>query len=342
MRFLWMLLIAGCLFGDSGYSFCIDGGGSKTLLQVINQEGQIVPLKQEGRLGDRIVAAGSNINLVGLEGVREVINTLFANSFLIEEGREWELSSLISEGHVIAALAGASHAQNKQSIQSLFQERGARAENILVMSDAEMTLQLIQDEGIILIAGTGSICLGKRKEARFRVGGLGRILGDEGSGYQIGLQALKAALAEEYGWGICTSLTPALKELFEVSELRSLISPITRGEIPPSKIAASAPLVFEHGWEKGDEVAKDILNGTAKELAALLIHMGRLSSLSECEVHLWGGLFKNRRAEELIQKIRERLPASYSGFHLINRSQENPTVLYVQGVLKNQLMNQRP
>lgn len=54
-------------------------------------------------------------------------------------------------------MAGAALLQNKQSIFSLIQEIGCNPDRILVMSDAEMALQLITGDGIILIAGTGSI-----------------------------------------------------------------------------------------------------------------------------------------------------------------------------------------
>jgi N-acetylglucosamine kinase-like BadF-type ATPase len=195
------------------------------------------------------------------------------------------------------------------------------------MSDAEMALQLLNDEGIILIAGTGSICLGKRGETLFRVGGLGRILGDEGSGYQIGLQAIKAALAEEYGWGISTSLTPALKELFQVSDLKTLIPKINLGEIPPSKIASSAPIVFSKAAEE-DEVAKEIIDRTAGDLSCLLTTMINMASLSDCEIHLWGGIFKNAHSEAFIQKVTEKLPEACRNLRMVNKSQDNAAVLF--------------
>jgi N-acetylglucosamine kinase-like BadF-type ATPase len=195
------------------------------------------------------------------------------------------------------------------------------------MSDAEMALQLIDGEGISLIAGTGSICLGKKNETLFRVGGLGRILGDEGSGYQIGLQALKAALAEEYGWGIATSLTPALKDLFQVTDLKTLIPKINLGEIPPSKIALSAPLVFCKALEQ-DEIANEIIDRAARDLGDLLTKMVNISSLSDCEIHLWGGIFKNTHSEVFIQKVMETLPETHRNLKIVNQSQDNPAILF--------------
>lgn len=296
-------------------------------MQVVNQEGQILPLIKNGIKNDKIETSGSNINSIGLSGVRQVLSSLLDEAFLLEGNREIDLRTLLPHSRLIAGMAGAGLPQNKQSIISLIQERGINSDRVLVMSDAEMALQLINGEGIILIAGTGSICLGKKDEALFRVGGLGRVLGDEGSGYQIGLQALKAALAEEYGWGISTSLTPALKELFQVSDLKTLIPKINLGEIPPSKIASSAPIVFSKAAEQ-DEVAKEIIDQAAGDLSYLLATMIDISPLSGCEIHLWGGIFKNVHSEAFIQKVREGLPEAYRNLKMINKSQDNPAILF--------------
>ncbi|MCB1067445.1 MAG: hypothetical protein KDK56_04600 [Simkania sp.] len=296
-------------------------------MQVVNQEGQILTLIKNGVKNDRIETSGSNINSIGSEGVRQVLNSLLDEVFLLEGNREIDLRTLLPYSHLIAGMAGAGLPQNKQSIISLIQERGMSSNRVLVMSDAEMALQLVGGEGIILIAGTGSICFGKKDEALFRVGGLGRVLGDEGSGYQIGLQALKAALAEEYGWGTPTSLTPALKELFQVSDLKTLIPKINLGEMPPSKIASSAPLVFGKAAEQ-DEIAKEIIDRAAEDLSYLLVTMINISSLCNCEIHLWGGIFKNVHSEVFIQKVRERLPEAYRNLRMINKSQDNPAILF--------------
>ncbi|MCB1084437.1 MAG: hypothetical protein KDK61_09015, partial [Simkania sp.] len=149
------------LYGEEGYLFCIEGGGSKTILQVVNQEGQILTLIKNGVKNDRIETSGSNINSIGSEGVRQVLNSLLDEVFLLEGNREIDLRTLLPYSHLIAGMAGAGLPQNKQSIISLIQERGMSSNRVLVMSDAEMALQLVGGEGIILIAGTGSICFGK-------------------------------------------------------------------------------------------------------------------------------------------------------------------------------------
>lgn len=69
------------------------------------------------------------------------------------------------------------------------------------------------ESGIVLIAGTGSIsyCYNKKTNELNRVGGWGYVLGDEGSGYDIGRQALVAIMKSYDGRGKSTQLTEALK-----------------------------------------------------------------------------------------------------------------------------------
>ncbi|MBS0604537.1 MAG: hypothetical protein JSS60_05805 [Verrucomicrobia bacterium] len=313
------------LYAESNYVLCIEGGGSKTILQALDQSGQTIPLFRNEIITDRIEAGGSNINVVGAEGIREVLSALFENTSLA--GQSVDLVSLIPKCRLVAGMAGVALPQNKQAVVSVFEEWGFAPDDILVMSDAEMALQLIEGEGIILISGTGSICFGKKDQTMFRVGGLGKILGDEGSGYQIGLQAIKAGVAEEYGWGTPSSLTPALKEFFSVPDLKSLIPKINLGEMPHSKIARCAPVVFEKAWDK-DAAAEAIINGAAKDLSALLSTMLKISSLSHCQVHLWGGVFKNAHSDAFIQKILDQMTAAHENLEIINQSQENAAVLF--------------
>lgn len=306
------------LYAESSYILCIEGGGTKTILEVIDDKGQTIPLIKNKKSMDKIETTGSNINIVGIDGIRLVLHNLFEDVWIGDK----ELISIISNSRVVAGLSGASLPKNKQMIASLFQEWGISECSIIITSDAELALECLEGQGIILIAGTGSVCFGKNDQKIFRVGGLGRILGDEGSGYQIGLQACKAVLAEEYGWGIPTSLTPVLREFFQVAELKGLISQINMGEMPPSKIASLSHMVFQQARE-GDFVANEIVNHAAFELGELLTAMLKISNLSDCEVHLWGGIFKSFYSDAFVQKIVEHGKFSQQKLQITNSSQEN-------------------
>lgn len=315
------------LFGESNYYVCIDGGGSKTLLQVIDENGRIVSLVKDGCTTDRVRGNGSNINIVGADGVCQVFSDLISDIFVLEEDRQIALWDRLPDCYFVAGMSGAHLPQNREAIHSLLTDLAVCRARTTVMSDAEMALALVGNQGIVLIAGTGSICLGKCGDSILRVGGLGRILGDEGSCHQIGLLGLKAALADEYGWGDATSLTPALRALFQVSELKTLIPQVNQCQISPARIASIAPIVFDC-YAEGDEVAIRIIDRAAEDLSQLLAAMLKRGPFVEGEVHLWGGLFQGAQAESFVRKIQGHLSGQNENLKLINRSSENPAVLF--------------
>ena len=78
---------------------------------------------------------------------------------------------------------------------------------VLVVNDALVALEAGAGDGpgIVLIAGTGSICYGRNEEGQAaRAGGWGYMLGDEGSGWWIGRRALSAVMRQFDGRGPAT------------------------------------------------------------------------------------------------------------------------------------------
>lgn len=310
------------------YTFCIDGGGSKTLLQIIDSVGNIVPIIKNGAAALAIEAGASNINSVKKEGVRTALKELFEGLQIGQDQRD--LKDLLRSSRVVAGMAGVSLPQNHDAVVSLFEEIGMEKEKLLLLTDVELALRLIKGNGVVLISGTGSICFALKDGVRQRVGGLGRILGDEGSGYQIGLKALRAGLAEEFGYGEATSLTAALRTLFQVDELKTLFPRINSLEMSAAEIATAAPLVFEKAHEN-DPVASEILAIAANELRQMVETALKISQLTDCELHLWGGTFKGQFATSVIERLAKELEGSR--ITLVNKSHENGTVSYARTLL---------
>src|SRR5258708_21745706 len=78
--------------------------------------------------------------------------------------------------------------------------------------------------GIIAIAGTGSFCFGRNASGRTaRAGGWGYIFGDEGGGFDLTRQALRAALRMEEGWGPPTVLRQRLLEATGAADANDLL-----------------------------------------------------------------------------------------------------------------------
>jgi glucosamine kinase len=145
------------------------------------------------------------------------------------------------------------------------------AQDILVTHDAKIALAgaTAGTPGIVVIAGTGSIAFGENEQSETaRAGGWGYIFGDEGGGFDIVRQALRAILGEHEGWGPRTALTPALLEASGTSDANETLHLFYTPDWPRSRVAALAPVVDQIA-EAGDPVALDIMNRAALQLAML-------------------------------------------------------------------------
>lgn len=140
-----------------------------------------------------------------------------------------------------------------------------------ICSDLEVAYAAGTDapDGTVLIAGTGAVA-GRVRDRRLvlAVGGHGWLLGDEGSGYWVGREAVRVALRALEGTGPDGVLARSVLERFRVdrrdAEARaSLIASVH--EQPPVALSALAPLVTAaHG--AGDPAATAVLDEAASHL----------------------------------------------------------------------------
>lgn len=144
---------------------------------------------------------------------------------------------------------------------------------VVIVNDAVPAMRGILGRlhGLLLIAGTGSICFGFNEKTgeSSRCGGWGYLLADEGSGYALGLAALKAVMWSVDGRGPDTILKPRLLEHLKLSEPRGIISWIYGKEGTKTNVAALSRFVMDADAE-GDEAAGRILDEQAAALLSLL------------------------------------------------------------------------
>ncbi len=146
-----------------------------------------------------------------------------------------------------------------------------RAGRLIVTHDALIALAgaTAGEPGVIVIAGTGSIAFGRNAAGKSaRAGGWGYLFGDEGGGFDITRQALRAALRFEEGWGPPTELRRLLLEAGRAADADELLHRFYTTEFPRPKIAALASLC-DQAARNGDAVARAILEGAAERLATL-------------------------------------------------------------------------
>jgi N-acetylglucosamine kinase-like BadF-type ATPase len=170
-------------------------------------------------------------------------------------------------------------------------------------------------QGIIAIAGTGSIAFGRNASGRTaRAGGWGYIFGDEGSAFDIVRQGLRAALRMEEGWGPATVVRGVLLEATGCHDINAVLHSFYTPEWPRSRIATLAPLIDTAAME-GDAVAREILGRAAQELA-LLVASVRLQLWipgEAVEVVYIGGVFQSRTVLERFRLLVELEDGNHCG-----------------------------
>ncbi len=264
---------------SSSYYFGADGGGTKTLGILADADGRTVARHQVG---------ASNPNVVGVDGAAKGLVALLVACCETARCTPEDIQA------AVIGLAGAGSTLIRDrliaALTAGLSGRTGSCPACFIETDARIALEgaFAGGPGVILIAGTGSIVLGKDQEGQIlRVGGWGRILGDEGSGYFLGLEALKAVAAEIDGTGTPTSLRAALREQFGWATREEIIVPVYQENFT---IPSLAPLVLETA-ERGDGVSRDILVRGSELLAGQVAAMAaRLHGDKPVGVVFVGGL----------------------------------------------------
>jgi N-acetylglucosamine kinase-like BadF-type ATPase len=172
-----------------------------------------------------------------------------------------------------------------------------RTERLRVVTDGEIALTgaLAGKPGIIVISGTGSLCLGRNLEKKLaRAGGWGYVFGDEGSAFDIARQATRAALRFEEGWGPKTALHPLLLEATNQPTANAMLHAFYSDAWPRSRVAQLAVLV-DNAVGTGDAVAAAIMEQAAQSLSmfAACVRQQVLNSPEDVLVSYTGGAFQS-------------------------------------------------
>jgi N-acetylglucosamine kinase-like BadF-type ATPase len=127
--------------------------------------------------------------------------------------------------------------------------------------------------GIIVVGGTGSIAFGRNGSGRTaRAGGWGYIYGDEGGGFDITREAVRACLRMEEGWGPSTSLLGILLAETASASANDMMHRFYTTDFSRPQIASFSKLVDQAARE-GDRVAIEILNRAAQQLAGFAMNV---------------------------------------------------------------------
>ncbi|MCC7208862.1 MAG: hypothetical protein IT323_16250 [Anaerolineae bacterium] len=234
----------------------IDGGGSTLRVVVADDEmGEAARVER---------AQPSNPSAIGPDTARALV-----------QGAMRDVLAGLDADHVRGVGIGIAGASAEHSADWLRETvRGVLpSAHVAASSDLEIALVGAHGarSGVILVAGTGSAAFGIGLDGRgLRVGGWGYLLGDEGSGYWIGSQALRVA-CQSYDLGMLSPLGRFMLDQLNLPDARALIRRVYGSGAPDVRgIAALAEPLIK--WATGDIEAERIVYAAAS-------HLGRLTDL---------------------------------------------------------------
>jgi N-acetylglucosamine kinase-like BadF-type ATPase len=277
---------------DSGarYLLGVDGGATKTLAAVLDLQLGALHVGHSGPSNEDSV--GSQAAVDALIGAADAAIAAAG----IERG---EL------GAAVLAIAGTS----TDSIATNLRRR--RDDGWIVVNDVVGAWATVDagGEAVAAIAGTGSNVFGVGQGGRaWRTGGWGHLLGDEGSGYWLGNESIRAALRDRDGSGPSTRMGEVASAFFGVGDIEEVVRLVYSKPLTKSEIAA---LAVETGKlaDQGDEVALALYEHGANllggQVAAVIEHAGLTGSFP---VGLIGSAY--RAGEVFVGPLRRRIAES--------------------------------
>lgn len=160
-----------------------------------------------------------------------------------------------------------------------------------VVDDGTLALygNLKEQDGVLVIAGTGSVIYGKAGDTILRMGGWGQILDDRGSGYEIALNALKELVR---GYDAGRELSLMEKELLKQTGCHSVYTlPSYLKNVSKRELGALSRIVSCYS-DKGDNDAKRILDNAGRNLAEMAMSAAKRLELSKPVVAVSGSILK--------------------------------------------------
>lgn len=275
--------------------FGADGGGTKTLGLIADQDGYVLAQQTGG---------ATNANVVGVDAAVETLAALLEKCCTEAGCTPQDLQA------VVLGLAGAGRRKLRNEITEQLRVRLGSTFPVFIETDARVALEgaFAGRAGIVIIAGTGSVVIGKSPSGAIELaGGWGRLLGDEGSGFAFGVEALKsvAALLDSRASG--SILTTAIMEETGCRTRSEILDLIYEDGFDVSQLA---PHVL-HAAENDDATALGIVRTGAEALAAQAqVVAQRLHLREEVAVAFHGGLLQNNNvyARMLTNCLQERIP----------------------------------
>lgn len=268
----------------------IDVGGTKSRFALYDLDGRVLvgfetPSLHPLQVGYQEMA----------EGLRKAVNEIIAKSN--------EKIELISFGLAGYGQDSTVRKEIEKAIKDNFSEKH------IIHNDVECALMasLHQADGIMLVAGTGSIGLRSLNHQTQRSGGWGYLIGDEGSAYWIGRSVLSHFSKMADGRLDKTELYDVVMDALVLDEASDIISTLYKHPNHKQAIASLAKAA-NLACEKGDTYANNIFEDAAYELAQIVKSLA-YESPSSIPVRCVGGVFE--AGELVLNPLKKHLGELY-------------------------------
>jgi glucosamine kinase len=259
------------------YVIGIDGGGSTVRVSVVTPDLHVI---------GEAKGTTSNPNLVGRSVAMQNIQSTV---------REAVAAAHLTTDQISAVGIGIAGGEASHSEAWLREVVAGVTPNAEIAPSGDHEIALVgahgQRKGILVLSGTGSLACGVGSTGDYVViGARGYLLGDEGSGYWIGMEGLKAAIRDDDGRGRHTRLTTLFLETFGLRNVEAIVPWLYHTGISRTKeIATFAATVLDQA-KYGDAVAADIVLRAAEELALAVRAVNYRLHMEALPIAFAGGL----------------------------------------------------
>jgi len=256
----------------------VDGGGSKTLALVADPRGRVL---------GRGIGGSSNYQSVGFAAATGALEAAITDAL-----RSAGSDPACPIAAACFGLAGVGRPADRATFNAWLKEHG-RIRRWTLVNDAELVLAAGTPAGwgVALICGTGSFCYGRAPDGRTsRAGGWGHLIGDEGSGYALGVQALRLATQTADGRADAQAMLHTLLHHWQLSDPAELVHYVYDPARTRADIAALAEPITALA-EQGDRFARELVDQAAYELGRMVAAVVRRLGLETPPLATGGGRF---------------------------------------------------
>jgi N-acetylglucosamine kinase-like BadF-type ATPase len=291
------------------YFLGVEGGGSKTNVLLADQDSTQIATATTGP---------SNYHVVGITGA--VVNIIDGIYQCLEKARI-NPSKIRGIGMGIAGINTDTDKKNlDEAISPKLEMRGLPKAEIVNDTVISLLASATLPNAVLLICGTGSNCYGINDASEeVWVGGIESVLSDDGSGYMMGLKALRSAAQSMDGRIQHTILEDLILKELNVVSMREASLIVQSSSFTKTNIAALAMLVFE-AEKEGDSAAKKIIRESIDEAYTMVITAIRRLKIQEKEFNfiLTGSISHN---EVFNKPLITLLKNDYPGLRLPEKEQ---------------------